>query len=221
MAYIARDTTQVPSRAQRYYDWSIANYFYVNKLFSHETMVEMQRKYQGWNLKHYDGWTAPPDNPKAILDMPKRALQVGYNERNKEAGEYSSLDIYNLCHAYVHNNMFGMLNDPLTPRDRLPNAPSIVGLDTPICLAAISLTTITRLLLDNIPDSGHVDELQSLRKFAEIQESQVLLEIAMVRSDILSPLSGVELSTKFRSSDGVEYTVVPKRRGETQRVRLL
>lgn len=214
MAYIARDTTQVPSRAQRYYDWSIANYFYVNDLLTHETMVELQRKYHRWSLKHYDGWTAPPDNPKSTLDTRGRALRVGYEEGNKREGKYSRLDIYDLSHSYVHNNMFGMLNDLLTPRSRLPNAPSIVGLDTPICLTAISLSTVTRLLLDTFPDSGHENELRRIRRFADIQESQVLLEVGRVRPELLSPLGGVDLSFTVQSEDGTEYTARPARRGE-------
>ena len=75
MAYIAKDTTQVPSRAKRYYDWNMANYFYVNGLFSHETMIELQRKYKGWNLKHYDGWTAPPDNKRELYRIVNTATK--------------------------------------------------------------------------------------------------------------------------------------------------
>ena len=214
MAYISRDTTQVPSRSERYYDWSKANYFYVNNLLSHEIMVKLQRKYVRWNLKHYDGWTAPPDNPKAICDVSERALRLGYSEKNKVGGGHSRLDIYNLCHFYVHNNLFGMLNDPLTSRNRKPNAPSIVGLDTPICLTAMSLTTITHLLLDNQSVPENELELTGFRKFADIQEHQTLLEINMVRQELLSPLGGIEMSYQVQSDDGTEYVGVPVRRGE-------
>lgn len=214
MAYIARDTTQVPSRAERYYDWSMANHFYVNNLLSHETMIELQRKYERWNLRHYDGWTAPPDNPRAILDVSERALRVGYTEKRKQDGGYSRLDIYNLCHSYVHNNLFGMLNDPLTSRNRLPNVPSIVGLDTPICATAMSLTTITHLLLDNQPVPEDEVELPDFRKFADIQEHQALLEINRVRPELLSPLGGIEMSYQVQSDDGTIYIGRPTRRGE-------
>ena len=214
MAYISRDTTQVPSRSERYYDWSMANYFYVNNLLSHESMVELQRKYARWNLKHYDGWTAPPDNPKAILDVSERALKVDYSERSNGDGGYSRLDIYNLCHSYVHNNLFAMLNDPLTSRNGLPNAPSIVGLDTPICLTAMSLRTITHLLIDNQPVLENEVELTDFRKFADIQEHQALLEVNMVRPELLSPLGGIEMSYQVQSDDGTEYVGIPVRRGQ-------
>lgn len=191
----------------------MANYFYVNNLLSHEMMVELQRKYAGWNLKHYDGWTAPPDNPKAILDVSERAEQVGYSEKRKEGG-YSRLDIYNLCHSYVHNNLFGMLNDPLTSRNRFPNDPSIVGLDTPICLTAMSLKTITHLLLDNQSVLENENELSDFRRFADLQEHEALLEVNMVRSELLSPLGGIKMSYQVRSDDGTEYIGVLVRRGE-------
>ena len=214
MAYIAKATTQVTSRAKRYYDWNMANYLYVNGLFSHETMIDLQRKYKGWNLKHHDGWTAPPDNKWAILDVTKRALHVGYTEENTQEKRFSTLDVYNLCHSYVHNNKFGMLNDPLTSKEGFQNGPSIVGLNTPICLTALSLTKITHLLLDNQPTPEDSVELSDFRRLADIQESQVLLEVEMIRPELLSPLGGIDLSFTVQSEDGTEYIVRPARRGE-------
>ena len=208
MAYIARDTTQVPSRAERYNDWSIANYLYVNNLLAHEALIELKRKYSGWNLRHHEGWTAPPDNPKASLDVPSRARPVGHVEKNKRDGGYSHLDIYTLSHSYVHNNVFGMLNDPLTLRGESQYGPSSLGLDTPICLTAISLVRITHLLLDHKPNS----EFAHFGKFADIQTSQVQSEVSMVPEDLLSPLGGIDVSIVIQSDDGREHVVTPKRR---------
>ena len=192
----------------------LGNHFYVSNLLSHETMIELQRKYERWNLRDYDGWTPPPDNPRAILDVSERALRVGYTEKRKQDDGYSRLDNYNLCHSYVHNNLFGMLNDPLTSRNRLPNVPSIVGLDTPICATAMSLTTITHLLLDNQPVPEDEVELPDFRKFADIQEYQVLLEINRVRPELLSPLGGIEMSYQVQSDDRTIYIGRPTRLGE-------
>ena len=219
-AFIAKDTTQRPSRAERFHDWSMANYFIVNNLRSGERMIDLRRKYRNWKLEDYDGWTAPPDNPKATLDLTKRALQVGYSRGDRQNGQYSNLDIYNLCHSYVHTNMFAMLNDPLTSAHSILDDPSPFDLDTPLCMTAASLTTVTLLFLENHQGSEKENDLLTFERFAKIQESQVILEVGRVRQELLSPFGGVDLSFVIQSDHGTEYVCVPKRRGDTQTIRL-
>ena len=192
----------------------MANYFIVNNLRSHERMIDLQRKYRNWDLGNHDGWTAPPDNPKAILGLTKRALQVRYSLGDKQIGQYSKLDIYNLCHSYVHTNMVAILNDPLTSSRNILDDPSPFDLDTMLCMAASSLTTVTLIFLENHQDPDKEGKLSDFKRFAEIQESQVNLEVAMVRPELLSPFRGVDLPFTVRSDDGTEYDTRPARRGE-------
>lgn len=213
MAFIAEGTTQRPTRAERFHDWNMARYFYINNLPSDPRMVELRRKYSGWKLKQYNGWTAPPDNPTATLDVPDRALQVGHVEKNRHEDGYSRLDIYNLCHSYVHNDMFGMLNSPLTSTDTPMDDPSNSGLDTPLCLTALSLTTVTAILLENINAPNLETELSEFLSFAEIQMGQVNLEVGIIRPELLSPLGGIDMSFVVESDEGTEYIVRPSRRG--------
>ena len=107
MAFIARDTTQTPSRAERYEDWSKANFFLVNYRQSEEGMIELRRKYRGWHLADHDGWTAPPDNPNATLALEKRALQTGY-EKNANENLYSPLPT-SIAYA-IHMSTRGYVN---------------------------------------------------------------------------------------------------------------
>lgn len=214
MAFVAKGDTQVPSRAERYYDWWMANYFDVNDLPGHVEMIKLRRKYSGWSLRDYDGWTAPPDNPKATLSLTKRAEQVGYTRQTKEVDRYSPLDVYTRCHSYVHNNMFAIWNDVLTPRQVRREGPTAIGLDVPLCLTAYSLTRATHLLLDNHAGEDGRHELENFERLADIQESQVILEVGMVRSELLSPLQGIDIFLKWKSDDGVEYIGRPVRRGE-------
>lgn len=214
MAFIAKGTTQKPSRAERFQDWSMATYFLHSNLQSHEGMIALRRKYKSWNLGNPDGWTAPPDNPKATLSLTERALRVGYLWGDPQNGKYSNLDIYNLCHSYVHTNMVAMLNDPLTSGRSILDNPSPFDLDTPLCLTARSLTTVTLLFLENHQDPAKESNLDEFRRFAEIQESQVLLEVGRVRPELLSPFGGVDLSFTVHTEEGTEYTARPARRGE-------
>lgn len=214
LAFIAKDTTQKPSRAERFEDWSMANYFIVNNLRPHERMIDLQRKYRNWGLGNHDGWTAPTDNPKAILGLTKRALQVGYSLGDKQIGQYSKPDIYNLCHSYVHTNMIAMLNDPLTSARTVFDDRSPFDLDTMLCMTASSLANITPIFLENHQGPENEGKLSDFKRLAEIQESQVNLEVAMVRPDVLSPFRGVDLSFTVRSDDGTEYDARPARRGE-------
>ena len=214
MAFVAKGDAQVPSRAERYYDWWMANYFGVNNLPGHAEMIKLRRKYRGWNLGDYDGWTAPPDNPKATLDLTERAQRVGYTRETKEVDRYSPLDIYTRCHSYVHNNMFAMWNDLLTPRQVRREGPTAVGLDVPLCLTAYSLTRATHLLLDNHTDEDGSHSTSRPGRLADIQESQVMLEVGIVRSELLSPLSGVDVFMTWKSKNGVELIARPARRGD-------
>ena len=216
MAFIAKGTTQKPSRAERYNDWSQATYLLNSNLRSGERMTQLRRKYKNWNLANHDGWTASPDNPKATLDLTNRASQVGYSRRNGRQNQYTSLDIYNLCHSYVHGNMFAILNDPLTSRGSLPDVPSLFDLDTPVCLIASSLSKIAHVILENHPDTDKNVELSEFGKFADICETQVQWDVAVVREELLSPLGGIDMSMRFQSDDGTEYTVRPARRGQTE-----
>jgi len=214
MAYVAKGTTQRPSRAERFQDWSTATYLIDNNLRSHERMIELQRKYKGWNLGNPDGWTAPPDNPKATLSLTERALRVGYSRGDTQKGQYSKLDIYNLCHSYVHTNMVAMLNDPLTSGRTILDSPAPFDLDTPLCMTASSLTTVVVLFLENHQDTDQEGQLSEFKRFAEIQESQVLVEVGRVRPELLSPFGGVDLSFTVQSEDGTEYAARLARRGE-------
>ena len=214
MAFVAKGDTQVPSRAERYYDWWMANYFGVNGLPDHAEMIRLRRKYSGWKLRDYDGWAAPPDNPRASLDLTERAQRVGYTRQTKDVDRYSPLDVYTRCHSYVHNNMFAMWNDLITPRQVRRDGPTAVGLDVPLCLTAYSLTRATHLLLDSHAGEDGRRESLSFGRLAEIQESQVMLEVQRVRSELLSPLRGVDVFLTWKSKDGVEYIGRPARRGE-------
>ena len=212
MAFIARDTTQIPSRAERYEDWSKANYFLVNYRQNDERMIALCRKYRDWKLADHDGWTAPPDNPNAILSLEKRAQQMGYERGNGQQSLYSPLHIYTLCHSYVHNNIFAISNDALTPNGGTRDGPTAIGLDVPLCLTAMSIRNVTRLLLASIPRLQASPSGRYYGRCGDIQTDQALLEVAKVRPDSLSPLRGVDVSRTITSDDGTEYLCIPVRR---------
>ena len=214
MAFIAKGTTQRPCRAERFQDWSKATFFIDNNLRSHDGMIELHRKYKDWNLGNPDGWTAPPDNPKATLSLTERALKVGHLRGDTHNGQYSKLDIYNLCHSYVHTNMVAMLNDPLTSKRTILDNPSPFDLDTPLCMTASSLTTVMVVFLENHQAPDKESKLSDFKRFAEIQESQVFVEVGRVRPELLSPFGGIDLSFTVQTEDGTEYTARPARRGE-------
>ena len=212
MAFIARDTTQIPSRAERYEDWSEANYFLVNYRQNDERMIALCRKYRDWKLADHDGWTAPPDNPNAILSLDKRAQQMGYERGNGQQSLYSPLHIYTLCHSYVRNNIFAISNDALTPNGGTRDGPTAIGLDVPLCLTAMSIRNVTRLHLASIPRLQASPSGRYYGRCGDIQTDQALLEVAKVRPDSLSPLRGVDVSGTITSDDGTEYLCKPVRR---------
>ena len=212
MAFIARDTTQNPSRAERYEDWSEANFFLVNHRQNDEGMIKLRRKYHGWHLADHAGWTAPPDNPNANLTLEKRALQVGYEKKNTDQNLYSPLHIYSLCHSYVHNNIFAISNDVLTPKDGAHDGPTAIGLDVPLCLTALSVRNVTNLIVENIPALQSDAAGEYFVRCGDIQADQVLVEVARVKQDYLSPLQGVDVSRTIKSDDGTEYLYIPVRR---------
>ena len=112
--------------------------------------------------------------------------------------------------------MFAMLNDPLTSAHSILYEPSPFDLDTPICMTASSLTTVTLLFLENHHDPDKESDLSDFERFANIQESQVILEVGRVRQELLSPFGGIDLSFTAQSDSGTEYVCVPKRRGDSR-----
>ena len=99
-------------------------------------------------------------------------------------------------------------------RFRLTSGVSGNLLDTPLCMTASSLTTVMVLFLENHQDPDKGRKPSGFQRFAEIQESQVFVEVGRVRPELLSPFGGVDLSFTVQIEDGTEYTARPARRGE-------
>ena len=99
-------------------------------------------------------------------------------------------------------------------RFRLTSGASGNLLDTTLCMTASSLTTVMVLFLENHQDPDKGSKLSGFQRFAEIQESQVFVEVGRVRPELLSPFGGVDLSFTVQTEDGTEYTARPARRGE-------
>ena len=112
--------------------------------------------------------------------------------------------------------MVAMLNDPLTSKRTILDNPSPFDLDTPLCMTASSLTTDMVGFLENHHDPDKEGKLSDFKRFAEIQESQVFVEVGRVRPELLSPFGGIDPSFTVQTEDGTEYTAKPARRGESR-----
>lgn len=77
----------------------------------------------------------------------------------------------------------------------------------------MSLNNVTHLVLENIPSLQATAAAAYFARCGNIQESQVLLDVARVRPDSLSRLRGVDVSLTIDSCDGTEYLCIPVRRG--------